>query len=372
VRAALVAFACGTAVLAGPAAHAQSPAPQEAAEASAQVTSQPVLRQAPESKPPQFGARVKRWVEVQGLSMDMRTRSLEDSTGGTSHTLQYRPVIRAKVKADAAGRLTLNVGAFSGGSFTSGWNHTGAGPSPYNGDFAVKHLFVAVAPVTGIDVHVGSVGRFEGETTEVTGWDNDVYFTGTRVVVAKPRWLYFDTVAVTRAYVGDFREPSAFRRLDRVDEPNMTAVFVAKRIGVASLSGSYLNDRGTDLLFQAATVRTRALPVIDTLRLEHYVRLDPHADSGFAVIGERALTPRLTVGAGWADIDPRRNALNGDRYDKGRRLISTATVGLTKELTLSWFYTHAVATDYFVTNRQRAEVIVSYNAVPWLTRRQLQ
>jgi hypothetical protein len=372
VRAALAAAACGTVLLAGPAAYAQSPAPQASSEPAVQGTEPPVLRQAPEAPPRPLGAKVKRWVEFQSVSMDVRTRSLEDSAGRTAHTLQYRPVIRAKVKADAAGRLALHLGAFSGGSFTSGWNHTGVGPNPYAGDFAVKHLFVAAAPVKGVDVHVGSLGPFEGETTEITGWDNDVYFTGTRLVLAQPRWLYFDRVAVTRAYVGDFRTPSAFGRLDRFDEPNMTAVFVAKRIGVASLSGSYVNDRGTDLLFQAVTVRTKALPVVDTLRVEHYVRIDPHADVGFAVIGERALTPRVKVGGGWADIDPRRSGLNGDRYDKGRRLIGTGSVRLTKELTLSWFYTHGVANDYFVSNRQRAEVILSYNALPWLTRHHLQ
>jgi hypothetical protein len=370
-RASRVTAAAWLAVLTVTAAHAQSGA-EPPREGQARATGQvPLVRALPPAAPA-ARPRLTRWLEVQALSGDLRTRSMEDSAGATSHTLQYRPVVRARLKADRDGRLSVHLGAFSGGSFTGGWNHSGAGPSRYDGAFALKQLFVAAVPVTGFETQFGSFGPLERENTEITAWDNDAYFTGARVVVTKPRWLYFDQVAVTRAFVGDFHTPSVFRRLDRFDDANVWSVLVGKRLGPASVSGTYLRDRGTDLLLQGLTLRTPALRVVDALRVEQYVRLAPQPDMGFAIQAERAITPRWKVGGGWAEIDPRRGGLNGDRYDKGRRLISTGGLRLTRELTLSWFYTLAVANAYSVANRQRAEVILSYDAVPLLVRRKLQ
>jgi hypothetical protein len=68
-----------------------------------------------------------------------------------------------------------------------------------------------------------------GESTEITGYDNDAYLTGQRVSVKRPKDLFFDEVSVTFAYLGDLTTPSITNRYHRLDEVNYRHLLASKK-----------------------------------------------------------------------------------------------------------------------------------------------
>ena len=311
---------------------------------------------------------LSRWVDVQTLSVAARYKAVEDGEKSkTTQDLQDNVSIKARFKADAAGRVTVNVGAFTGGSITGSWNNTGWGSGLHTGTTSVKQLFVAARLANGIEAQVGSLYGDAGQSTEITALDNDGYIAGERLTIARPAELFFDDISVTHGYVGDFTTPSFFDRADRFDDSNLVDVGIGKKIGSrATASAGWSVEDGTDTWRGAVAVKLQR--VVDSVRVETYHRTGvdgaPGA-SGGAVSANRQVARRVVVSGGYANID-HGVGLNGDKYSRGSRLFGGATVPVVGPLSASLFYTHAVGNDRPVPNARRFDVAFSWNVLSTL------
>jgi len=88
-----------------------------------------VFGQTPKTKTEPRGAVfVKRWLELQTATLNLRYRFVDTSTGFVAaNQMQHREALRGRVKLDRPARYTLNFGLFTGVRFTSGWNDTPVG-----------------------------------------------------------------------------------------------------------------------------------------------------------------------------------------------------------------------------------------------------
>ena len=190
------------------------------------------------------------------------------------------------------------------------------------------------------------------------------------ITLERPADLFFDEIAVTSAFVGDFSEPGFHDRTDRlIGERNYYQVSLTRTLGAnVTASADYTRLSSVPYLRFAAVVKTAPLLVTDRLRLEHYSRFGDDDATGFSVSGEKALGARVTVGAGFADIDPLHPTTNGDRYARGRRFFETASAKLTPELTAQLFMTQAVDNDFAVPNQRRIDVVLVYNVLAGMRR----
>ena len=313
---------------------------------------------------------LSRWIDIQTGTVAARYRYIETSTGAvTSNHLQGQVVFKGRFKFDRAGRLSVNALAATGSTFTTGWNNTGWGTGDLATDFSLKHLFVAVVPVKGVDVSFGSFAPVRGESTEITTFDNDAYLMGEHVSVKRPMDLYFDEIGFTSAYVGDLLAPSVFDRGDRLTgSRNYFQYFVAKRFSTrVAASADYVRQSGTPIVHTAVTV-TIPLGIVDSLKYEQYVRGGEHTDWGFSVYAEKVVAKRLALGAGYATIDEHYGGLNADRFNRGNRIYESATIRLTPDLSMLVWAGQAVATDYTIANKYRFDAVLTYNVLGGLQR----
>jgi hypothetical protein len=331
--------------------------------AGAQSTSPPT--------PPATPSPAHRWLDLQVAQLDARFRLIETSAGErTSSQLQHRQLFRTAITFDARKRYALVTGVSTGTGFTSSWDATGLGRG---GDPAwhlhLRQLFLQARPWTGVELQVGGLVPVRGETTETTSYDLDAYLVGERVSIKRPRDLHVDEITATLGYLGDLTTPNVLRRLDHLDRHNFTEILVAKsftpRVS-STIAWSDLN--GVDTLREAVRLTTRELRIVDAVRLELYQRGGAASGQGGAIAAEKALTPRLIVSGGYADIDSAAPTINGDRYFRGRRLFTEARVTLADVLTVSAFYTHAVGNDFPVPNARRFDLVASYNVLKALQR----
>jgi len=171
-------------------------------------------------------------------------------------------------------------------------------------------------------------------------------------------------------YDGDLSTPNVFERFDRLSENNYTQVLVGKKLGArGAVSVDWTGHEGVDTWRQAVRVGTRETHVVDAVRLELYQRTTGTHAEGFALSAERMLPHRLSLAGGYATIDRDYGGLNGDRFNRGRRVFAEARVPLVQDLSLSVFYGHAVGNDFPVTNADRFDIVVGYNALKALQRR---
>lgn len=276
----------------------------------------------------------------------------------TSSQLQDQEQLKLRVKLDPHGRIGVNVGLFTGATFTAGWNNTGVGAGPRDYHLSVKQLFIDAQPIAGVTGAVGSLYFWRGEATEITTFDNDGYLTGERLSIKRPREIFFDELSVTRAYVGDVNTPNVFRRSNRLDDANYWQYAIAKTVGKrVGMSFEYDVFNHTEIVRGAVRA---ALPAV-TVRLEGYRRLNQIAAGGVAISGEKAVTKRITLLAGYGTIDPHFGALNGERYGIGRHLFSTGSLAVTQELSFSYYIARGIANDFRVPIGTRVEIIGTYN-----------
>jgi hypothetical protein len=329
----------------------------------------PAKKSEDDDRPTGFG----RWVELQATTVGLRFRHVANSAGvTTTRQLQHQEAFKGRFKFDAAGRYSLHAGVFTGDSFTGSWNNTGAGTGEAAGRLRLKQLYFSAQPFRGIEAQYGGLYVARGESSEITTYDNDAYVTGQRLTFKRPRQLFFDEVTVTYAYLGDVNEPSLFRRWRRLGESNYHQFLVSKKVGKRlGLSADYTFLNGAETLRQAVKVNARELRVVDSVRFENYQRVDVRPDYGFALSGEKKLTKRLTLGGGYADVDPNYGGLNADRFNKGRRVFATGSFALTPELTASAFAGRGVANDFAVSNRTRVDFILSYDLLNAVRRARL-
>jgi hypothetical protein len=314
--------------------------------------------------------KLSRWFDLQMATLNLRYRYIDNSSGVvTTNQLQHREVFKGRLKFDADGKYSLNAGVFTGRAFNGGWNNTGWGTGDGQTNLSVKQLYFSAAPVEGLELQYGGLYLNRGESTEITTYDEDGYIMGERVTIKRPHKLFFDEISVTYAFLGDINTPNINKRYFRLKQSNYHQFLLEKKIGKrAAVSADYTFESGRETMREAIRVDVRESRVLDTARFENYQRAGRTAAYGFALHGEKAITKRLTVVGGYAQIDPLYGGLNADRFVIGKRLFVLSTLRLTSAITVSTFATRAVANSVPVPIRTRVELLISYNLLKGLQR----
>lgn len=306
-----------------------------------------------------------RWIDVQAATLGLVYRRIDN--GQHVHTLdamQWGPAVRARVRFDAAARYTLNLGVQGGPNFKLSWNGTGVGSQDFMHHLPLRHLYLSALPTRGLTLQVGSLPLLRGESTEITTYDNDGYVMGERVIVAQPARLFFDEIGFTNAWLGDYGTPSVFDRGRRVDDRNYRQLVATRRLAPAlSVSAEYTAHDGVRTLRQALSLRAPARLGLDLLRLEQYQRVRPDRAYGMALVAEKALTPRLRVGGGYATIDMRYGPWNGDRYNVGDHVFAQVTAPVLGYLSVLGFYGRELHPAITTVNLNRIDLQVTYDAL---------
>ena len=302
-----------------------------------------------------------RWFDISVLSAATRYRYTDSANGRTVfNQQQWQFNARGKFKFDRKGNYGVGFGFETGNTVTAGWNNTGWGTGDFQSNVYPKLFYFDAKPVKQLEILVGSVGTNNGENTEITGYDNDVYFTGERIFVRAPKQLYFDEISFTNAYF-ESADPNAFRRFKYMNKSTFHQFLVrkqaTKRVG---FSADYTFETGIDRLRQAVKVKVPELKIVDSLLYENYEQLDPNAGYGFALTGEKKVNEHLTLNGGFVKIS--HSMFNGDRFPRGERLYLNVPYKITRELTINPVIIQAVgplATPQ--THKTRFELILNYN-----------
>lgn len=339
-----------------------------AACASAQGPSAIATTAQPAASPPTPADALARWIDLQTANVLGRFRYIRNSDQVvTNQQLQDSVGLRARLKLDRAARVSVIVAAATGTSFTGSWNNTGIGTGDPVHAFSVKQLYLAVVPARNVEVLYGGLAPIRGESTEITSYDNDAYLVGERVSVRRPKDWFLDEISGTAGFLGDLETPNVFRRLDRLNEVNYGQILASKKArSWLTASADVTRVSRVSTVRAAAAIAVKDSVALDTVRYEQYARRGDHAAFGLAVTAEKVLASRLTVGMGYASIDPQFGRLNGDRYGPGRRVFETGTIRISPAMSLALFATQAFQNDFAVNNHRRVDVVFTYNALATL------
>ena len=313
------------------------------------------------SPTPVVHKEVKRWFDFEALTAATRLRYVNSDAGQSTNPLQYQVLVRGRFKFDSKGKYSVVGLVTTGNNILSGWNLTGLGTGNGQARLYVKQLYFEAEPIKPIEVQFGGIAPDNGENTEITGYDNDVYLMGERVRIKHPKKLYFDEISLTNAFIGDITEPNVFLRFHRLAKSNYHQFLVRKRINKrVSFSADYTFDSGTDMLREAVKVNTPELRLVDFIRFENYQRLDPDPGYGFAVTGEKKLGKKFNFIGGFSKIS--HTLLNGDRFQRGNRVYFHTSYKITPELSVGPVIIQAIGPlDAPSRPRTRFEFIASYN-----------
>lgn len=311
---------------------------------------------------PQPHPEVHRWFEIEALSISTRYRYVDNALGRTtSNQQQWQFTGRGRFKFDRKAKYSVVTQLGTGNNLTGGWNNTGWGTGDLQTNIFVKHLYFDAKPVKPVEIQFGGIPLNNGENTEITGYDNDAYLTGERIVIRAPKQVWFDEISVSNGYLGDVNRPNVFRRFKHLNKSNYHQFLVRKKVNSrVGFSADYTFESGIDTLRQAVKVDTHELKFADSLLFENYQRIDPDAGYGFALTGSKHVNSKLELIGGFAKIS--HTMFNGDRFPQGERLYLSAAYKITRELTLNPVIIQAVgplATP--TTTKTRFEIILGYN-----------
>ena len=324
----------------------------------------------PAAQPADKGAHpLGRWLDAQAVTVSARYNYIEDALDRTvQNRMQTQAQIRARFKADEAGRYSVHAGLFTGNGFDSGWNPTGIGTGDGTAKIYLKQLFVAAEPWNGIELRYGSLHPERGQSTEITTYDNDAYLTAGRVSVRRPREVFFDEVTASVGYVGYLDTPFVFDRTGAFSRQNYWQLLASKQIHARlTLSTDYsvLEDEG--MLRQGATWRVDS-PLADIVAVEYGVRLRGGShQTALAFSGEKQVAG-VTVQAGYANVDPAFGVLNGDPYGRGDRVFTTGSFPLPLHLSASWFVQKEISPPATSSNDVRFDLALTWNVLKTLRR----
>jgi hypothetical protein len=310
------------------------------------------------------------WFEPQTISLSSRYRFVQSGTDEvTANQIQFKDAFRAKFNLDGGRHFAINVGAFSGSSFTSSWDATGIGTGNASVNTYVKQLYGSILPVRGVELQVGGLYINHGENTEITSYDDDGYVMGERVTLRRPAQAYFDEVSLTRAALSPTATPGVIRRLKLLGHQNYWQAQVVKRFGPAfSASADFTEVSGAETLRAAVAIHFPKGAPVSALRFEQYRRVTLQPATGFALVAERPMTTHVRLQAGYAEIDAAYGGLNADRIQRGRRVFAMATIPIAGPLSAQLFATQALGNSYSVTNRTRFDAVVTYDLLSALHR----
>jgi hypothetical protein len=331
---------------------------------------------APKKKAPTFADKVDRWFDVQQLQLSTRYRMIENSKDViTNNQWQHKESFKFRFKLDPKANYTVNVGIFSGNSFTGSWNTTGVGTGNFVSNLYLKQFYFEAKPFKGIEGQYGSLYINRGEGTEAVSYDNDGYITGERLSLKRPKQLFFDEISATYGRLGDIKVPGFFNRYQSLgfSQCNYHQFLVDKKFGNRfGVSADYIYHAGARTLRQAIKIKTKELHFVDALLFENYERTNWKSAYGFNINGEKALNKRLTITPGIESVDrlygtfKTYGPLNGDFYTTGNRVYMQATVNLTSEFSIASQVTQAFHNDYAVANRTRFDLALNYNMMKTL------
>jgi hypothetical protein len=313
------------------------------------------------SPTPVVHEKIKRWFDLEALAVATRYRYVNSNAGVSTSAQQYQVFARGRFKFDPKGKYSVVGAIATGNNIGGGWNNTGWGTGDVQAEFYVKQLYFEAKPIKPLAIQFGGIAPNNGENTEITGYDNDVYLMGERVSVRDAKRFYFDEISATNGFLGDPTRPNVFRRFKRLDESNYHQFLIRKNIGKrASFSADYTFDSGTDTLRQAVKLNVPELKVVDSLRFENYERLDPRPGYGFGLTGEKKVTPKLSLIGGVTKIS--HTVLNGDRYPRGTRLYLGGTYKITREFSINPIIIQGVGPLAAPSiPRTRFEIVAAYN-----------
>jgi hypothetical protein len=310
-----------------------------------------------------------RWFDFSKIMLASRYIHAENSSGATTVTqIQHRQDLTGRFKFDAQGSYALHFWVNSGRRFTAGWDETAAGPRRANANLYLKHLFLSLRPVKGVEVQYGSFDFLRGQNTEITSYNNDGYLTGQRLIVRRPKELFFDEIGVTYASFGDLNLPNINKRYHRLTQSNYHQFLLSKNIGKrATISGDYTFVDGAETLRQAVKITTPELKLVDNVRFENYQRLDINRAYGFAVLVEKALTKKWNFIGGYTQVDPKYGNVNADKVFQGKHLYLLTNYNLTDELSFGVFHGHLLEkTSLTLPVRTRTEIVLRFNLLKQL------
>ena len=304
---------------------------------------------------------LSRWLTIDEATIASRFVWAQGTAGETNASqLQHQQTWKARLEL-IPGRLTVVSAAASGDQFTAGWNNTGAGPGKSGGAIFLKQLYVAARPVKAVEVQFGGLDFSRGFSTDVTSYHGQGFLTGQRAIVSAPERLFFDQVAFTYGYVGDYDKPGINKRFRRLDDGNYRQFLVAKRLGhYVQVSTDYTNHAGLRTLREAITVKPSRF--VQKLQFEMYQRFDDAA-AGLHLSGSRNLTSRLAIEGGFMSIDKNYGHLNNDAFFSGNRVYVGPALKIARGLSFFALLHHAVATDYSVPNRTFAHAGFRYDVL---------
>lgn len=331
----------------------------------------PVLAQAAQPAPP--APAIRRWLDVQQLSLGGRFRWFENSQDRLiSSNLQWQPQIRARFLFDKGAKYSINGFASSGLTFPSSWNNTGGGLGTFQGAFNIKQLFIQAEPIKGLEFQAGGLHMYRGEMAEHLTYDTDAFIEGERVTIRRSQG-WFRQVAITTGYFGDYREPNVFKRFDRMDDWNYGQALVGFAVGPrAAASVDYTYEDGRDILREGINFRLpSSVKLFTLLKFEAYQRVSDVDGSGFHAAAD-GRWKRLAFTGGVMSVDRFYSSIlgpyNGDRYETGTRYYSIWTVTVIPEMTVQFFHTQAFATDFPVNIQRRFDIVVAFNPTATLKR----
>ena len=302
-----------------------------------------------------------RWLTLDTASISTRFRHIGNFLGATTASnQQYQVALKGAFSVDEGGRFTLHAGVFTGNIFTGGWNNGGPGTGDGQSNLFLKQLYMGAKPVAGVELQYGGIEFARGESSEITSYDFDGYLVGGRLIIQRPKSAFFDQISVTYGYVGDLTQPNVLRRLDRLNQSNYHQFLLTKHVGGwLRISGDYTVDNRVETFRQAVTLRAREIRFADSLHFEQYERAGPQAGYGFSAYGERKLVRRLSLGAGYAQLD--RRGLYSDRFNAGKRLFWNSHIALNRAWSVMALATHALSGSPPRSARTRFDLIVGYN-----------
>jgi hypothetical protein len=305
--------------------------------------------------------KLRRWLDLQAASLGTHYLFAKNGLGiTTANQQQYQVAVRGRFKFDAKGRFSINAGLYTGANFIAGFNNTGLGIGKAQSNLYLKHLYLSVRPLDGVEIQYGGLNIWHDESTDITGYAYDGYIVGERISIQRPRNLFFDDISIGYGYVGDLTTPSVARRSDRLAQSNFHRFILKKNIGErAWTSVDYVFQSGIQTWREAIRMRATESRVIDTFHAEIYEISSLHSGYGFAVYGEKTILAKFILGGGYTDID--HSMLNSDRYGRGNRLFLTTNVPINKAFSIVMFATQA--TTHAPTNapQQRIDIGLFYN-----------
>jgi hypothetical protein len=373
---------------------------------------------------PAWGAKVDRWLDLREMDFSMRYRSVFDSNNAHEYNQgQQRSIIDGKFKFDKKGKFGIVFHAstghyfnwayadFAGGGTQSSFATEYARATPIqraavdayltperiavegaSGGWAmyVRRLYLDMEPVDGIEVQYGSFDVNRGAASEITTYDNDGYISGERLLIKRPKTLFFDEASVTYAYFGDLYTPNFFARGDRLVQANYHQFLVRKRFAKRlNASFDYTWQNKSNTYREAVEAKIPELRILDFVRAEFYERQNAISfqqvvdfapgGKGYAItVAKKNLGHRLSLEGGYAHIDPHQGVLtqsetsatfcmgvNGDSYGLGTRFFVRPTIKITRYLDVTGFYTHEIGqftvVDQMVWNKEALNAGVNFD-----------